>query len=302
MTDQNKFIADEDVVDVLYKTILARSSDENGLRCHSARIADMPRKDALQLLVPIFLESEEFKGRDSKSIVFKSFVKNLQSNNEIAINHVISLGTHCYTSYLLKMAGLKKYSCPFDWLFSSPSMVAHVINDNFCKLTDRAYFKKIPLKKIKNSGLEYSPIDHDFYRVAFSVKNVFNHHDVQLQEDYEYIIRSVERFRRVLHSDESVMFILCTRHSCEALSYFIKISESLLDKRNSAIHFRYFSIEEGSSVLPKFDILYKFSDSFELIHFKSTSKWDGLYFNNIIDDMALLNIISDGVSFNLLKY
>ena len=299
MIGLNKFISDRDLVDVLYRSILARKPDANGLKNHSQFILSMSRKDSLNYLIRAFLNSKEYKEKQIRSHVLKLNINKDRLNKRITINHLISLGTHCYTSYLLKGAGLKKYSCPFDWIFSSPGMVGHVINDDFNKFIDRKYFISTQTVRTQGSKFEFKPVIHDYYRSEFKITNVFNHHNPQLTSDYNYFVRSIERFRKMLFSNENVMFIVCTKHTSKTLAEFKKLSEIILKWRNQAVYLRYIAIEETTNTLPSYDIVDGSFDDFELIHFKASSKWEALSFENIIDDMALLTAISYEVNFNL---
>lgn len=302
MNHLEKYIDDEDMVEVLYKTILKRNSDEGGLKSHAHRISNLPRKDALDLLITGLLNSEEYKKNTQNShgsLYLKSIVNNEVLDKKITINHVISLGTHCYTSQLLKKANLKNYSCPFDWIFSSPSMVAHVIEDDFNKFLDRSFFKKIPYENLIVSEAKTYPTSNEFYLNNFSVKNVFNHHDMQSEDHYNYFVRGVMRFRKLLLSSESVMFVICARHSDDALAKFSNLKKSILKRKNNSVYLRYISIEQTNNILPECVILDNTLMNFELIHYKSSSKWRDLDFESFIDDMSILKIISQGVKFEL---
>ena len=49
----------------------------------------------------------------------------------MTIKHVVSLGVACPCAYALKKAGVKLYSCPFDWIISSTDMVIDCIETDF---------------------------------------------------------------------------------------------------------------------------------------------------------------------------
>lgn len=60
------------------------------------------------------------------------------------IQHIVRLGVQCLGSFLLKQAGLKRYSGPFDWIFSSVAMVNHCLEDDFKTFLQRSYYRSIP--------------------------------------------------------------------------------------------------------------------------------------------------------------
>lgn len=294
-------ISDEDLVEILYATILKRTPDVSGFKNYTNRILNLPRKEALNILINNFINSEEYKKNLLGNISLKSIVNNRVQDKNTIINHIISLGTTCYTSQLLKKADLKKYSGPFDWIFSSPAMVAHVIDDDFNIFLDKSHHKNIPTKFSRISGTRELPVAHQFYLDNYSVSDVFNHHDVNINEDYNYFTRAIERFRKVLLLSEPVMFVICTKHSEDTHKQFKMVSSAILKRKSSLSCLRYISIEEGDSTLPTCEILDNSIYDFELIHFKSSSKWKDLNFENLIDDIAILNIISRGVNFKLMQ-
>lgn len=105
-----------------------------------------------------------------------------------------SLGSLCFSSQLLKGNGLKSCSYPFDWIFSSPSMVLECIEDDFRTFLDKSYYIS---RGPKQCG-------HSLYRV-----NMFNHHNpLKNSDDYSYYQRCVDRFRVLLASPDPKVFVL----------------------------------------------------------------------------------------------
>lgn len=120
--------------------------------------------------------------------------------------HFLSLGTHCYTSALLSRLGLKRFSAPFDWLFSSLDMVAHCLEDDFRIFLDRQYFRPVPVDQ-RRDGPEYNLCEHEYYLQNFGVHFVFNHTDPNTEEGYAYLGRCVDRLRAVLASVDRKVFV-----------------------------------------------------------------------------------------------
>ena len=70
---------------------------------------------------------------------------------------VLSIGPQCLTSNLLKRARLKAFSGPFDWIFSSLSMVADCIETNFADLLNVDFIKPVPTAWDETRFLDGTP-------------------------------------------------------------------------------------------------------------------------------------------------
>jgi len=115
-------------------------------------------------------------------------------NQIITIHHVCSLGPHCQSSQLCKATKLKRESYPFDWIFSSPTNIINILEDDFCLFLNRELY-------VSNKP---SKCSHTLYR-----ENMFNHHNPKDNNDhYNYFTRCVERFRKLLGKKCNKLFIL----------------------------------------------------------------------------------------------
>lgn len=113
--------------------------------------------------------------------------------------HVISMGTACWTSQLIKDAGLKRFSCPFDWIFSSPAFVGHCLEDDFGEFLSRDRWVSV------GGPQQWTlPVIRDRYGLG----RILNHHDASSDADFGYLTRSVDRFRAVLAGDAAKIFLL----------------------------------------------------------------------------------------------
>lgn len=112
------------------------------------------------------------------------------------LNH-ISLGSHCHTAQLLKGLGLRTWSAPFDWIFSSPGMVRDCLADDFSELLDRRHYESTPLHE--RVAPEETRCRHRLYRDRHAIPFVFNHHDpATSEEDYRFLQAGVRRLRAAL--------------------------------------------------------------------------------------------------------
>jgi hypothetical protein len=135
------------------------------------------------------------------------------------IKYVVSLGSLCHTSNNLNILQLKKFSCPFDWVFSNLSIIKSCIEDDFKTYLD------------KNNYITIN--DHQCGHKIYGA-NFFWHHNPLLHEDkYNYFNRCVERFRNVLHSEENKLFVV-TRVNLESfeedLTEYIQFNELFLQR------------------------------------------------------------------------
>ncbi len=111
-------------------------------------------------------------------------------------NH-ISLGSHCHTAQVLKGLGLRTWSAPFDWIFSSPGMVRDCLADDFSELLDRRHYQSTPLDE--RQAPNETRCRHLLYRERHAIPFVFNHHDpATSDEDYRFLQDGVRRLRAAL--------------------------------------------------------------------------------------------------------
>lgn len=109
------------------------------------------------------------------------------------IKHVCSLGTHCHTSQLLKTNHFKRCSYPFDWIFINYNDIIHCLEDDFKIFLDKTYYTHISDTKC----------GHSYYH-----KHLFNHRNPLNDTDYNYYIRCVDRFKKMLQYEEHKLFIM----------------------------------------------------------------------------------------------
>lgn len=113
-----------------------------------------------------------------------------------AVNHV-SLGCHCHMAQVLKTLGLRTWSGPFDWIFTTPGMVRDCLADDFAALLDRDQLESVPLDERPEPGLGRGR--HRLYRERHDLPFVFNHHDPATDEaDYAFLSEGVRRLRAAL--------------------------------------------------------------------------------------------------------
>eukprot|EP00440_Ansanella_granifera_P050459 gb/GFBE01054691.1/.p1 GENE.gb/GFBE01054691.1/~~gb/GFBE01054691.1/.p1 ORF type:complete len:356 (+),score=59.70 gb/GFBE01054691.1/:1-1068(+) len=111
--------------------------------------------------------------------------------------HVISLGSRCLVADSLRDEGIRRYSGPFDWIYSSPAMVQHCISDGFATFLN--------VKHIQKAGNSYG---HKVYSPMLNRAVIYPHHDPG-HKDREEFARRVKRFKLVAASAKRKMFAIC---------------------------------------------------------------------------------------------
>lgn len=144
---------------------------------------------------------------------------------------VMSFGSVCLTASSLGAAHARMFAGPFDWIFTSPAIIAHVIADGGKTLLDREQCCKVnDDANLGRSHRTYSPMltprtAEDPRRQANRHGVIFNHHDPQQSDvDHAYLQRACARLRAALASP---LPKLCVLISLERRS---QVSDHELDK------------------------------------------------------------------------
>lgn len=102
-------------------------------------------------------------------------------------------GQNCNCAWYLKATGARKSSLPFDWIFSSPQILAHCLRDDFRVFLDRTFIE---------------PTDSGAAGHARYHARLFAHRSPLADaEAYRYYERCVDRFRALFRSEVPLVFI-----------------------------------------------------------------------------------------------
>ena len=104
------------------------------------------------------------------------------------INYIISLRCSCNVSSFIKALNLKKFSLPFDWIFSNCKMIIDILHNNFEDFIDTKYI----IGKSKHTKY------HEM---------MFNHKNMTQTKNIEYYKRCITRFQKVINSSKKKLFI-----------------------------------------------------------------------------------------------
>ena len=201
------------------------------------------------------------------------------------IKYTCSLGTLCHSSQILKQNTLKKCSYPFDWIFSNPNMISHCLEDDFNIFLDKSYY--ITLSD-KSCG-------HSYYN-----KDMFNHHSpLKNENDYNYYIRCVNRFRQLLQFKEHKLFIMI----------FVNLENVNEEDKNNIINFNnHFSKYTNNYTLlvihhiknkENNHHIFTHYDNIDFLELHTLSSSDGINFTNNHDNNYLNSIINTTYKFNV---
>ena len=277
------------LVDAIFREMLGRPADPYGLASYGVFLEGMGLVTALPKMVTALMEGPEFNRRMSMRVLRGVGMPGGRLVNGRKIAHVVSLGTHCLTGFYLKESGYKRYSLPFDWLFSSPETVLHCLEDDFETMLDPGYY--ISMGHLRHDGEPGA--EHVFYRDRHRVTAMFTHRDPTNEEDRLYFVRAVERFRRVMASGEPKLFVMIVRPGYDAPKTFAALSEKLramtADSAFICIQLEHPTRRPGCHSMR----LLREDGDHALYGFQPSAPELGVGFDEIADDLAILRLVRD---------
>jgi hypothetical protein len=120
------------------------------------------------------------------------------------VEHVLSLGALCFTAAFMQKHRLRPFAGPFDWLFSSPRMVAHCIEDRFRTFLDASQYTCLHAGKAGHRL--YGPMVR-----GGGGDVIFNHHNPALPQDYQHFRRAAARFMAQLSAPGHKLLLLVSK-------------------------------------------------------------------------------------------
>lgn len=122
------------------------------------------------------------------------------------VNHV-SLGTVCHMAATLRDLGLRRWTGPFDWVLSTPTLVADCLREDFRSYLDPALLRSVP--EAERTGGAKRQCRHPTIEARYGVPILFNHHDPLTSEvDRRALTRAVARLRTALEGGHANVFYL----------------------------------------------------------------------------------------------
>lgn len=187
----------------------------------------------------------------------------------------------------MKRNKYKLCSYPFDWIFSNCDIIIDCIEDNFNIFLDKSYYINISEKKCGHSKYQC---------------DMFNHHNPLINTDhYNYYVRCVDRFKKLLQKQEHKLFIMI----------FVNMNHINDDIKNQVIEFnnKFSKHTSNYTLLTIFHIPHKehnnniftYNDNIHFLELHTLSKSNGVEFNDCNDNLYLDNIIKSNYNFTHLK-
>jgi hypothetical protein len=203
------------------------------------------------------------------------------------IKYTCSLGPICHSSQLLKNNSLKKCSYPFDWIFSTCDNIIHCLDNDFNLFLDKSYYVSI----------SNNQCGHTFYD-----NKMFNHHNpLNNDDDYNYFVRCIDRFRLLLKYEEHKLFIMI----------FTNMDNIQEEQKKYIIDFndKFSKYTKNYTLLIIYHIKNKHNNYHNITHYNNIdflelhtlSYSNGIKFINNIDNYYLNDIINNMYNFNLFQ-
>jgi len=131
----------------LYRSILGREPDPDGARFYESLIGKLGPDRAVPKILKSFVRSKEYRDRaDAVALSYVNAGLAAQGNQMIngrPVAHLVPLGSFCLPAIILRNNGLRRYSLPFDWIFSAPQMVRDCLADDFEVFLDQRHYRSI---------------------------------------------------------------------------------------------------------------------------------------------------------------
>lgn len=102
---------------------------------------------------------------------------------------------------LLKTNGLKTESHPFDWMVSCLENVVHILKTDFVHFLDKTNYKQL------GNGTQNTFYFDKTHKLFPDIGMDHQHHNMHSESDYNYIIRCVDRFKK-LHRFDEIVFVM----------------------------------------------------------------------------------------------
>lgn len=284
----NYLYSSDKIISSFYRGILGRNPDEGGLKIYKQVFQRLGINQTIDEMLREFLQSEEYTHKKLHASV--RLIDGINRGNGIQINgekisHIVSLGTHCLTSSILKKWNLKNYSLPFDWLFSCPNTVLDCLSDDFEIFLDKSFYQPIP-RITGDPGAQ-----HLWYLEKYGVQDVFAHRDPTAENDYQYTTRTVDRFRNLMRSDDAKLFFMICSPDRNLGNRFSDLSNCIRAMTKNSAFIAVTLTDPASNAGCMSLKLLSSESNHSFYEFTPSSKERGLGFPDPIDELALLRLI-----------
>jgi hypothetical protein len=214
----------------------------------------------------------------------------MECDSKVVFKHAISLGANCHASKALQRLGLKKYSCPFDWIFSSIDIIGDCISTDFSKFLDKSQYIdcNVGTPVISHAGILESRAGHKEYG-----RHMFFHRDPRIGRNYQYYARCVNRWKKVMNGSESKLFVhlvqIPSSGSGECDSNITKLSSMISGKIKNykILAINAFELSPERKVVTKKD-----TSELTIVDMFVLGRTNGTIFTDLKDEDLLQGVIS----------
>jgi len=204
--------------------------------------------------------------------------------------YILSLGTFCLSSTILKNLGYKKYSLPFDWVFSSKKTIFDCLNDNFNSFLDKSQFYE---------GEPYDGNDCCSHKIYG--KNFFNHRNPSNKKHYDYYIRCIERWNEYISDPCFFLYIFKNNSDKFNINEMNNLSHLICSSNEKKIILS-IELKSGNSTRYDYESNYEYNNiTYINIIFTYKSICTGISLDNLYENTLLHNIVKYWVQFYLCK-
>jgi hypothetical protein len=161
---------------------------------------------------------------------------------------VISVGHRCSSSSFIKTLNLKTESYPFDWIVSKLDVVEDCIETNFVHFLNRNNYvthktetgymidneKVFLCNEVAHVNTYYETNKDN--RSTYDYKLALNHHNLDVEKDYQYYERCISRLYELFKTDIKKYYLYF--HPFMGINYFKANKDNVLkefDKFNNYI-------------------------------------------------------------------
>ena len=114
----------------------------------------------------------------------------------LEIHYALSLGEFCLTANALTSAALRAFASPLDWAFSSPTMIAHCVVDDWKSFLNPALYTEHAADALAHAPRR-SVAGHRLYSPMVKKPKIFLHRSPLVPAEYAYYERCVARVRTI---------------------------------------------------------------------------------------------------------
>lgn len=275
-----------EVIQALFKALLGRDCDPSGIDYYSRMMA--PGFSRLEAVIRDIASSDEFRTKQRREEV--AAIHNsglLQAEEGETFDYVMSVGPACYTSLTLDRWGLRRFSGPFDYMFSSLRMVSHVLRDDFVKFLSQDQMFRTEIRKgdIRTQHSLYGPMA-DYLPGHGGA--VFYHHNPLEGPDHDHFQRSAQRMRVALSG--RCLLVSFVQNKPDEINAFRDLADYLTERAPSTKLLVVLSEPPTAAPSPDVRLWWKYGIH-EAYHMAPIDHLREMGYRNLSDELAVIRLV-----------